>query len=325
MNKISEYVKVELANLGEEKAECRSQINRDKNKIASIDEMIQRISEHRNNPGNVFKAVNSDDTNVDKEIASLNEQKEILQKDIAVKEKRLTIIENKISNLNNARDKEVSEEHEILNVRDNERERITRDIHDCVLQKMTSIIHKTEFAQHMVDTDPQRTKLELEIIGKTVRECIDELRNIIYDLRPMSFEDVGFKDSLAQYVKKCSADSGIKFTLDYDDTISNADVDSIILVSVFRIIQELSNNSIKHSNGKHVKIGVYYDKGNIIIKHSDDGVGVGNSANDNDKNDSKGFGISIVHERVRLLKGTLDCDDKKGTSYLITIPCLLKS
>lgn len=323
MNKINEYVKVELANLRSEKEDYLGQINRDRLNIESIDEMIVKLQALTDTTGNVFKAIDEDTVNEENEIASLIEQKEFLYRDIAIKEKRITVIDNKISNLSNAKSYEdEEEEYEILNVRENERERISREIHDGVVQKMTSIVHKAEFAQHMIDTDTQRAKIEMEIISKTVKECIDDLRNIIYNLRPMAFDDIGFKDTLTQYVKQSSSESGIRISLDFDDLVLNADVNSIILVSVFRIIQELTNNSIKHSNGKSIKIGVYLDKGNLIIKHSDDGIGI---SEENFNKKGKGFGISIIRERVKLLNGTIKCNHTKGTSYVITIPCIMKA
>ena len=88
----------------------------------------------------------------------------------------------------------------IINLNEMDRKRIARELHDSTNQNMVCMIHKIELASRFIDTDPIRVKLELGTIKKYLKENIDELRNLVYDLRPMSFDDLGFEVLLKQYL-----------------------------------------------------------------------------------------------------------------------------
>lgn len=83
----------------------------------------------------------------------------------------------------------------IFKVQEEERQRIARDLHDTSLQNLTHLIHKIELSSLYIDKDPIQAKLELSIVEKSLRKTIEEIRNIIYDLRPMSFDDLGLKNA----------------------------------------------------------------------------------------------------------------------------------
>ena len=80
----------------------------------------------------------------------------------------------------------------LLETLENERQRIARELHDSTVQNLTSMVHKIELCIKLLDMDPIRCKLELSSMGKVFRDIIEDTRNMIYDLRPMSFDDIGF-------------------------------------------------------------------------------------------------------------------------------------
>lgn len=320
MDKIKKYLFVELANLKSERDENLRNIYRGKLNIESIDEAIKKIRMEQDSTGDVFKPSESkaDD---DREILSLCERKESIQRDIDVLEKRIVCIDKKMEQLAELQNDEASvniDGYQMLSIRENERQRISRDIHDSVLQKMTALIHKTEFTQKVMDSDVSRAKLELEIVNKVMRECVDELRDIVYNLRPMALDDIGFKETLERYVNQCSSMTDMNITLNLDN-LNDDNIDNIIQITAFRIIQELTGNSIKHSEGNNINITIYTDKDNLVIEHADDGNGY------SDENSvvgdiNTGFGLAIIKERVKLLNGDIQCEHTDGTKNVITIP-----
>lgn len=74
-----------------------------------------------------------------------------------------------------------------------DRKRISRDIHDSVVQNLTALIHKQEFISQIINTDITRSKLEINNSVVLIKESINELRNIIYELRPMSVDDLDLR------------------------------------------------------------------------------------------------------------------------------------
>lgn len=323
MEKIKKFLFVELENLKAEKEENLRNIYRGELNIESIDKAIAALELELDSTGDVFKPAEGEESNIEKEIRSLRGRKESIQEDIDVIRKRLIVNDNKMNLLDDLQKGEGSVDisgYKMLSIRENERQRIARDMHDTVVQKITALIHKTEFVQQVMDNDMPRAKLELEVINKAMHECVDELRNLIYDLRPMSIDDIGFKDTISRSINEFSSNTDMNISLNMDN-LNEDKIDSIIQISVFRIIHELTTNSIKHSNGQNIKIEIYNDDNRLIIKHIDDGKGYV-SQNSVTSEISNGFGLAIVKERVKLLNGNIQCEHGNGTINIISIPCL---
>lgn len=105
----------------------------------------------------------------------------------------------------NKRELEIKENHrgdifnkrlQILDIQEKERHRIARDLHDTTLQNLSHLVHNIELSSLYIDKDPIRARLELEVVNKKLKSVIQEMRNIIFDLRPMTFDDFGIKESL---------------------------------------------------------------------------------------------------------------------------------
>lgn len=208
----------------------------------------------------------------------------------------------------------------ILRSQEFERKRIARDIHDSVIQKLTNMIHKTEFTLKIMDIDSIRAKLELMTISKSLREVIDEMRDIIYNLRPMAFDDIGIDVIIERELIKIK-DNGIKVT--YDVIGDNKQVDQIVQITLLRIIQEACNNALKHSNFTEFYVKILYNEDNIEIYIKDNGKGFDVPENNNIVYESKsGFGLSMMKERVYLLSGIINFESIKnrGTHIYVRVP-----
>ena len=194
--------------------------------------------------------------------------------------------------------KEVINKHlQILDIQEKERHRIARDLHDTSLQNLTHLTHKIELSSLYIDEDPVRAKLELEIINKKLRSVIQEIRNTIFDLHPMTFDDLGLKESFERLVEKFNETS--KIGIDYNIENINCN-NSLILMTIFRIVEECLNNAVKHSKGTKIFFEIKKDNDdNCLITVSDNGISFDSKdilfSRDNH------FGLSILRERVELL------------------------
>lgn len=138
---------------------------------------------------------------------------------------------------------------QILDIQEKERHRIARDLHDTTLQNLSHLVHNIELSSLYIDKDPIRAKLELEVVNKKLKSVIQEMRNIIFDLRPMTFDDFGIKESFERLVDKLKETS--KISIDYNIDNINCN-NSLILMTIFRIVEECLNNAIKHSGGSKI-------------------------------------------------------------------------
>lgn len=207
-----------------------------------------------------------------------------------------------------------SDKIRVLDIQEKERQRIARDLHDNSLQNLTHLIHKLELCSLKIDDDPIDAKLEIALVSKYLKQIIEDIRNTIFDLRPMPFDDLGMVDALSRLETNLKSISDMNIVFDVDNILCN---NQVVLLTVFRIVQECTNNSVKHSGGKSLRVSVQQKKNLILIKVEDDGIGF-----DNGNMEKNGhFGLSILNERVLLLSGVLKIkSDLNGTDIEVEIP-----
>ena len=207
----------------------------------------------------------------------------------------------------------------VLDVQEKERQRIARDLHDSSLQNLTHLVHKVELSSLYIDKDLVKAKLELATIEAGLRKVIDDIRNRIYDLRPMTFDDLGLRQTLLNLFALINQDGHFEIITDIDE-IDNSLPDQekeISLIMIYRIIQECVSNAVQHSGGNKIEVSLKGKDDVFQIKIRDNGVGF--DQREVGKKD-RHFGLTVVKERVFLLNGKIEMDTKEGTSIFIEIP-----
>ena len=212
----------------------------------------------------------------------------------------------------------------LLETQEIERKRIARELHDSTVQNLTNLVHKTELCTKLVDLDPIRAKLELQTMINTIKTTINDMRNIIYDLRPMSLEDLGLVITVKRYIKQFIDSTKIKVVLNVENERQiNSD---IIDLTLFRIIQEACNNAMKHAGATVIYIDLKYKESNIDLVIEDNGCGFEQHVCKEDQyvsnNSLSGFGLPMMKERVGLLSGKLEIVSaiNKGTKISVCVP-----
>ena len=213
----------------------------------------------------------------------------------------------------------------IIKVQENERQRIARDIHDGPAQSMSNVVLKAELCERLIDIDCKKAKTELHNLKDIVRRCLQDVRNIIYDLRPMSLDDLGLVPTLGRYLSKFQDETGINVTLKTKGSFD--DISPVVSLTVFRIIQESMNNIKKHSSAPNALVYLEYIDRKINIHVYDNGKGfdvekLKKISNNNSEN--SGFGVLGMKERVELLDGRFNITSEfgKGTRIFVEIPIM---
>lgn len=218
---------------------------------------------------------------------------------------------------------ELSEAYRValLETQENERKRISRELHDNTIQNLTSLVHKAELCAKLIDRDTVRCKLELSMMSKTLREIIDDTRQMIYDLRPMSFDDIGLNITIERALDKIERRESRKINFIVEG--EPYQIKPVIGITLLRIIQEGCNNAIRHAEGSCIQVILTYLPDMVSIKIEDDGKGFDmNQVAGEDREDNSGFGLSMMRERVYLLSGNIDIDSKLdgGTKIIVNVP-----
>lgn len=206
----------------------------------------------------------------------------------------------------------------VMDVQEKERQRIARDLHDSSLQNLTHLVHKVELSSLYIDQDPVKAKLELATIESGLRKVIDDIRNRIYDLRPMTFDDLGLREALSNIFSLLNQDGKFEIRMEIDqieDGFAGEERD-FFLIMIYHIIKECVQNSIKHSGGNLIEVSLKEKQKAYIIKIKDNGIGF--DIKEAAKKD-RHFGLLVVEERVFLLGGEMQINTQDGTSIEIEI------
>jgi|GEM_PF-30875 len=323
--KAVEYLSKQIENINNKLKEISDdihcvdiEINTINDKIILIDNNTDKTEDMFISFGNEVFERNQNEL-LKSKIDDLLKQKEIYQENynqlsVKMEEMQDVINNNDIETMENVDNN--SDSTNILWLLEADRKRISRDIHDTVVQNLTALIHKQEFAIQIADRDLNRAKIEMNNVKGIVKESINELRNIIYQLRPMELDDLGFNEALMNLLDKLDdshKDIIMHYTIDCTDDISH-----VVCMSTLRIINELTSNSFKHADCNNIYIDIATDDNKLTISYKDDGCGFDFEQIGKVKSNNTGYGIRMLVERVNLLRGSINYN-KDEKEFVIEI------
>lgn len=207
----------------------------------------------------------------------------------------------------------------IIQAQEEERRRVSREIHDGPAQAMANIVFRAEVCERLVDVDMVRAKKELVDLREQVRSCLKETRKIIFDLRPMTLDDLGLVPTVKRFLDTVKERSGIISAVRVLG--EERRLDSYVEVGLFRTIQEAVNNVEKHAKATVVNIVMEFRRDMVSVTVEDNGAGFDTA----DNVGSESFGLVGMRERMKLLNGELTIKSEKGTGTKISIKVTLKS
>ena len=317
-----EIVQTMYDELKKEQALLLSTLHEKKDRIAEIDAYLNSLLNKEESDLQVFLPRKVEDVYHDV-IEQNKQQKEILLAECDKLEKQLRSDENKIMQLEKVISGSSSMLHvkqlSILDAQEKERQRIARDLHDTSLQNLTHLIHKVELGSLYIDEDPVRAKLELATVAKGIRQVIEEIRNSIFDLRPMSVDDLGLKETIEKLLVVLNQDRQFRIETDIDEiTVTQSNPSThVLFISIYRLIQECVQNAIKHSGGNEIIVKLKDYGSTYRIHVQDNGTGFDMDAASKKE---KHFGLSVIKERVLFLGGKIRFNTDNGTFIEIEIP-----
>lgn len=209
----------------------------------------------------------------------------------------------------------------IIQAQEEERRRVAREIHDGPAQSMANIVFRAEVCEHFLDSDVERARNELQELRALVRSSLAEVRKIIFDLRPMTLDDLGLVATVKRALEGVEKRSGLVCELRVSGSAQR--LDSHIEVGVFRIVQEAVTNVEKHAQARNAVVQLDYSFQFISIVVEDDGQGIA----DLEDIGEESFGLMGMKERVNLLGGEIAIESKtgEGTRIKVKIPLRAKN
>ena len=213
--------------------------------------------------------------------------------------------------------RDVTSRRERENIREEERARIARDLHDGVAQTLYFMALKADMTRQQVVQKPEWAAVELKEIGQTARRVIREVRRTIFALRPLNWADGNFTPALTRFVEEYSEQTGWQVEVNIEE--SGQTIPPRLELTIFRLVQESLNNAAKHAEASCVWVTLQYVESDatVTLLVRDDGRGF-----DPEEVASRGLGLNQMRERVDAVGGTLQLESQpgKGTTMLAQLP-----
>jgi len=201
-------------------------------------------------------------------------------------------------------------------VREAERLRIARELHDELAQWLTAIKMDVSWIASRLSTDQPRILERTERMRGLVDTTVAAVRRIASDLRPVMLDDLGIVAAIEHLLHDLSQRTGIVVSLDADER--GADIGEPLASSLYRIVQEALTNVARHAEASEVRVGIRVDGDDLVLIVIDNGKGIDLEAAAR----SKSYGIMGIRERAGTLggKALISRLDSGGTRIEIVVP-----
>lgn len=209
--------------------------------------------------------------------------------------------------IENARLHERSRELSIVE----ERNRLARELHDAVTQKLFGVVLAAESGRALLARDVEGAGAQLELVRELAGAAMDELRSVIVHLRPPQVEAEGLAVALAKHVDVLRRSHRRPIELDVD---GDRDVAARIEADVFRIAQEALHNALRHAGAARIVVRLRCEASRVALTVTDDGAGF-----DVERVRARRLGLTTMAERARAIGGELRIESAPGAGTTVSL------
>ena len=196
----------------------------------------------------------------------------------------------------------------IIITQEEERKRIAQDLHDDISSKL-NVINLNANLLKDGDLTPEEYSIVNNGILEATEKTLESARKIAHNLLPPILEEFGFKEALEELAD--SFNNSRKINIDYTLKYPKKHLTPQNELHLFRITQELINNSIRHGKANNSTIKISLKNNQLIFIYTDNGIGFNPNAIDN----KKGLGMKNIESRVSLLNGKYSISSEIGNGF----------
>lgn len=207
---------------------------------------------------------------------------------------------------------------EVALAQEEERRRISRELHDDLGPSLAAVVNRLRIARAAVRTAPAQVEADLIDIAEGLTGHIREIRELIYDLRPLALDQLGIVGALRQHVDRFGRENSLRISFRSSGSFHLV---ALTEMTVLRVVQEALSNVQQHAAATHVAVGLR-SAGNLVeVTVEDDGQGFDVSAPSVGSGDH-GFGLLSMHERAQLVGGTVSItsEPRRGCRVTLEVP-----
>jgi signal transduction histidine kinase/CheY-like chemotaxis protein len=239
------------------------------------------------------------------------------QATIAIENARL------FNNLKKQQNKLESSLIKVLTAQEDERSRISAELHDGLAQWLVSASYSMQLGEAQMSLSKyEDARGELSRANDIINQSVKELRRIILDLHPIALAELGLVGALRQFINSFNKENGVRcsFKVIGDSTSMSFISD----VTIYRVALEALNNIRKHANAKKVNLLLEFNNGDVALDILDDGIGFDLNEVTNNKALHGSLGLVTMKERSEMIGGSfkIDTAPNKGTRIYMKLPVM---
>lgn len=203
----------------------------------------------------------------------------------------------------------------VIQAQEAERHRLSSMMHDGPAQALANFILKVEIAQRLFDIDLDQARDELDELKASANTTFTKVRDFIFELRPMMLDDLGLIPTLRHYIEALKEQN--EQDIQFSASGTERRFDGYLEIMIFRAVQELISNAVRHSNANSIKVHIDTNEDRVAVDVEDDGKGF-----DVDQAFDGSMGIKVIKDRTEILKGEFNIDTAigQGTRIGFTVP-----
>jgi signal transduction histidine kinase len=200
-----------------------------------------------------------------------------------------------------------------------ERNRLSRDLHDSIKQQLFTINVSTAAAQELWDTDPERAKAALVDVRRSAREAMVEMQALLHQLQPKALAAAGLVEALREQCEALGYRTGAGVSLELGESIPDDRLLPGAQETLLRIAQEALANVARHARARTVRVWLGRAGDSALLRIEDDGQGFDPAAA------TSGMGLRNLRERAQSLSGTLEIQSAAGSGTTICARAALRA
>lgn len=208
----------------------------------------------------------------------------------------------------------------LIDAQEDERKRIARRLHDDTSQSLSTLIMNLERMESMIPAEASDLLRRVVTARKLATHTLEDLRNVIYGLRPTMLDDLGLAPAIRWYARAGLDEAGVQVKFDsMDETMR---MSPQVETTLFRIAQEAISNIVRHAHAKSASIALWQEDGAACLWVEDDGHGFDITHISTQALPMQRLGLLGIRERAELVGGevTVDSVPGRGTRLEVHIP-----
>ncbi|MBR5162841.1 MAG: sensor histidine kinase [Schwartzia sp.] len=211
----------------------------------------------------------------------------------------------------------------IIRAQEEERLRVSREIHDGPAQNIANVLLEVSICERLIDMDQDEAKMNLQTLRRHLKECLSDIRQIIFNLRPMALDDLGLVAAVAQLVHQLHERGLLTTSMTVEGV--EAQLDAHVKAALFRIVQEALSNVAHHAQVKRASLRMLYTDAAVSILIEDDGTGFdAETAMEKGDTTEGHFGLLGMRERAMIVGAQFSIASKPGQGTRVHVRFPLK-